>query len=893
MDPTLWARATALFECAAELDGDERARYLDKACADDREVRRLVERMLWADTGTGDLLEAQREELMELLAEADEAPSTLGPYKVLREIGRGGMGTVYLGERADGRFDRAVALKVVRGPLRSERIGERFASEARILASLEHPNIARLYDAGVHDGRPYLVMEFVEGERIDHYCDARSLGVRSRLDLLRQVCVAAQFAHQNLVIHRDLKPSNILVTSDGSVRLLDFGVAKLMHDSSSAETTATQFGALTPEYASPEQIQGQELTTASDVYSLGVVLYELLTGRRPFETAPGDLAALGERASKEPTSPSAVVTRPHERRARDGTTETVEPETLGATRGTTPAQLRRLLKGDLDRIALKALRSDPAERYASAEALSEDLRRFLTGLPVSARGDSFSYRASTFVRRHRPGVATAVLVAVALATAAATATRQAQVARRQRDSATRAYSFLEDLITSPDPLRGAGVAADSVRMVDFIDLAARRIDTELTDEPQARARMLGVLGAVYLNLGRVEESVRVLESAVEANRDLYGDSRQLAEVTGRLGFALDQHGDRERGESFIREALTMMLAAEGAGSALTAEWQEYLGRSLMDSRQLDEAEPYVRASYQTRLALLGPDDPVVARSLVMLSSLHSLRGEPDEALTMMEEVLRIYDRAGLSGNPDYAISEANLALMYQRAGRMEDADHAATEALGKLEATLGPTHFLTGATFARLANVRDELGRTADADSLFQRSIATLEAGAAGNLNLPVVMGDYAGFLRRHGRLSESEAAARRALGAAVRIVGESHPVYAGALLRIGDVARDQGRVEEAVELQGRAHDILTRTLGPENPQTHRAAVSLARSWMASGLTAEAESLLLRTHEAAVAARGPEDRGASEAARALVELYEAAGRGADADRYRPAGGGAG
>jgi serine/threonine protein kinase/tetratricopeptide (TPR) repeat protein len=863
VDPDIWSQATRIFSQAVELDGEERDRHLEEACRDAPALRSLVGRLLAADLDVGTVLEQGPNVLFEV--GEPELPESLGPYKIVGELGRGGMGTVLLGQRADGRFDRSVAIKVISGGFDSQEIRERFEAEVRILAGLEHPGIARLYDAGVDDGRPYLVMEYVEGQRIDRFCDDARLGVEERLRIFQQVCRAVQFAHQNLVIHRDLKPSNILVDDTGRVRLLDFGIAKLTEEGSDAGPQPTRF-ALTPEYASPEQLRGKPLSTVSDVYTLGIVLYEMLTGRRPYEAPPGDLAAAVESTGREPSSPSTVVARAFEARAADGSTRTVTPEAVGSARASTPERLRKALKGDLDQIVLKSLRPDPSSRYPSAEALAEDVGRFLDGLPVTARPDSFGYRAGRFVRRHRVGVSAASVAALALLATSGIARRQANVASDERDSAQRAYGFLEDLLTSPDPFRGQGVRADSVRMIDFIDYAAKRIDEDLTEEPVARARMLTTLGRVYLNLGRLADAEPVLAQAVAANRAIGGASPELAEAQLYLGFALDQNGSREEGELSIRASMATLESIGGIGTLQTAQAQEVLARSLMDSRRLDEAEPLLRASYDTRLAISGDADPLAARSVNMLGALHSLRGDQEGAAQYLEEAVAVYRRADLTGNPDFAVTMGNLSATYLRLGRLEDADRLSTEALELMSATLGDDHLLTASTVARLAGIRSDRERPLEADSLFRHAIATLDRVAADNINGIPPLGNYAVFLRRQGRLEEAQAMAEKARDRSARVLGEGHPLHSGALLRLGDIVLEAGRPGESAGFHERAVEGLRGSLGEEHPQTQEAAIGLARSWLALGRRQEAEDLLRQTRSAAVAARGEDDR--------IVELVD-------------------
>ena len=425
--------AHGLFEAALDLPPEQRAAFLDSACGDDRDLRQEVESLLRF------LDDAHTDDLFPPLIRDARAPLVLGeqigPYRVIQEIGSGGMGVVFLAERED--VGKRVALKLVReGGLASGDRVRRFLLERRVLARLEHPNIARLLDAGVTELRvPYLVMEYVEGTPIDRYCDDHTLPVSERLDLFRTVCQAVHYAHQSLVVHRDLKPSNILVTTDGQVKLLDFGIAKLLADHSSPGLTEPRTGLLmlTPEYASPEQVRGEPVTTASDVYSLGIVLYQLLTGTRPY--------SLGSRTPAE-------VERVVSETAPDRPSAAIVGGDVAASRGTTAERLQRRLQGDLDTIVLKALSKEPGRRYLSAAQLSDDLRRHLDRLPVLARKDTAAYRTGKFLRRHWIGVGAAALVLISLLAGIAATVWQAQRAEAQRTVAEERFRDVRSLATT-------------------------------------------------------------------------------------------------------------------------------------------------------------------------------------------------------------------------------------------------------------------------------------------------------------------------------------------------------------------------------------------------------------------------------------------------------------
>ena len=438
MTPERLRRIRAVYEAALEMDPAAREEFLERECQADGDLRKEVERLLGArehlpEWLAGPLL-GPAGPVLDAMAKA--APGMEGRqlrgYELIREIGRGGMGTVYLAERADGTYRKQVAIKIVHDEKKNSEILERFRREREILASLDHPNIAKLLDGGsTEEGLPYFVMELVDGRPIHRWCDERKLNVGQRLELFRNVCAAVQYAHQHLVVHRDLKPGNILVTADGTVKLLDFGIAKLLDTASTGElpATITMMRLMTPEYASPEQVKGEAITTLTDVYSLGVVLYELLTGHRPYHLLSAAMHEIARMISEEePTRPSDMVSITEEGEEGERGKQPITPKSVSEVREGDPNRLRKRLQGDLDSILLTTLRKEPARRYSSVEAFSDDLRRHLDNLPVRAREDSLSYRANRFARRHPGGVTAGSMVALLLAAGLGTATWGARVA---------------------------------------------------------------------------------------------------------------------------------------------------------------------------------------------------------------------------------------------------------------------------------------------------------------------------------------------------------------------------------------------------------------------------------------------------------------------------------
>jgi predicted Ser/Thr protein kinase len=463
----LWARADALFDELLALGPEEREHALSASEAP-AEVLARVRRLLALDTRAEGFLEGVDALERTIASEALDAATSsvrqdiptgtpIGRYRVTGVLGRGGTSTVYRAARADGTFEQEIAIKVVRADLQPEALARRMRAERQILAKLSHPNLASVFDGGLTaDGRPWLGVELVEGIRIDEWANARRLTVDARVRLFLQVLAAVQHAHRNLVVHRDLKPSNILVTGDGVVKLLDFGVAKLLESEGAEgagfeETRPAEGRWLTPAYAAPEQILGEPVTTATDIHALGVVLYELLAGQRPF-VAEGDATYPLERAicETEPTSPSTAVRRPHD--------TSTDPASIAKARSVSEAELRRSLGGDLDAIILRALRKNPEDRYASAEAMADDLSRHLEGLPVSARGDAAAYRIGTFARRNKVPVAAAALLfltvtgsAIALALSRGALIEARADAEAEAAQSAAAVAFLSDVFRGSDP----------------------------------------------------------------------------------------------------------------------------------------------------------------------------------------------------------------------------------------------------------------------------------------------------------------------------------------------------------------------------------------------------------------------------------------------------------
>jgi serine/threonine protein kinase len=708
------------FEVVALPEG-QRASAVDRLCAGNVALRTEVESLLRHSTTVGEFLASPA--LGVNLGDAEPAPApdpmlgrALGNYVVRRRLAAGGMGVVYLADRAEADFKQEVAIKVVKRGMDTEEILRRFRAERRTLASLNHPNIARLLDGGAtDDGQPYLVMEYVQGQPIDEYCDQKRLGLHERLRLFRQVCDAVQYAHQNLTVHRDLKPGNILVTGSGVPKLLDFGISKVLSAPGTATMTSLDERRLTPEYASPEQVKGDAVTTATDIYSLGVILYELLAGRRPYTfvaRSPAELERLI--CIQAPQSPSTSVMRPQG--------SAPPPEQIGRARDLPPAALRRHLRGDLDNIILKALRKEPERRYASAEQFASDIDRYLNNLPVSARQETPMYVLAKFVRRHRVATGATALVAAVILGAAAAVGWQARVASLERDEAYAArdqaeaiVSFLQRMLSYADPQN----EGPDARVRSVLDTAAENADTELHADPRVKAAISSTIGSTYLSLGLYDVAEKHIRAAFTARESLLGMARtdqaraaaehDLAESKMDLAHLHYARAQFDEAESLLRESLETHERLRGPDEPANADISRVLndlGAVLRGAGKLDEAESVHRRALEIRIKIGGADSIEVAESLNNLANVLRAKNDLESASRFMAEALRIRRVALRAGHPLTVQAIQNMAVLKASTGDYAGAIPLFEEAVELEMRTFGPDHPSRARTLVNLANVR-------------------------------------------------------------------------------------------------------------------------------------------------------------------------------------------
>ncbi len=740
MDPQRWQEIKQILDDVSQATPDEREGTLQRACGGDDALRLEVESLLAFDDETRVFLDRP---IFDVNAGDPAVGLRIDHYRIVEPLGRGGMGAVYLARREDD-YSQEVALKLIQRGLTSRELVARFHEERQILADLDHPSIARLFDGGTTgDGLPYLVMERVEGEPIDRYCDRHRLGVGRRLELFRQVLAAVHFSHQHLVVHRDLKPGNILINADGLPKLIDFGIAKLLRKTgeAAAPEIRRRHRLLSPRYASPEQVRGERVTTASDVYALGVLLYELLAGCHPyrFEAATED-ELLRLVCDTEVPLPSVAV-------AREG-----RGAEIAAARATTAAKLRRRLTDDLDAIVAKAMRKRPEERYGSVEKLSEDLGRSLRGLPVSARGSSPGYRVRKFVRRHRLSLAAAALALAVAASLLATLVLRGRLTR-ERTRVEAIGDFANALFRESNPDRADG---EDLSARDVLERASARVGPDLLQHPMIQAEVNAVLGRVNQNLGELAEAQRLLTEALRLQREHDpGDDAAVARRANELAAVLHDLGDAAAAESLYREAM------ERIGGCRSPDLEGLLiagnlALLLAERGAFSEAAAIERCVRERRERELPPGHKDVASTLSTEAYRRYNQGDPKAAAELFRGALEIRREVFGAGHTRVANVLHNLGGVLVSDGQAEEAEGLLRQALAIRRRLLGAEHPKVASTEKNLARALTALGDAATAEPLARHAVAVLSAGKA-DWRLADAQSVLGGCLAALGRIAEAE----------------------------------------------------------------------------------------------------------------------------------------
>lgn len=931
-----WTEADSLFQELLALTPDQRASHLRRAAGDDEELYQLVADLLRSLDTASELLENRTLVVSAqdaLLAEdpvghgplaggdfsgGEEVGRRLGAYRLLEEIGRGGSGTVYLAERVDGEFDQRVAIKLLRRGLDTDDLLARFRAERQILASLNHPNIARLLDGGAtDDGRPYLVMELVEGTPIDEYCKTARLTIDERLRLFVTVGRAVGYAHRNLIVHRDLKPSNILVTGDGTVKLLDFGIAKLLDDSArehSTPHTRTGMRLLTPEYASPEQLLGGPITTAADIYQLGVLLCRLISGQRPYATGSRSQFEL-ERAITEapPRAPSTLV-----------------DSDFAASCRTDARRLARRLRGDLDTIVLVALRKEPERRYPAVGEMVADVERHLAGQPLVARPDTWGYRTRKLIRRHPGRAAVAIAAILALAGYLGTLVRHAERVEAERDRALvesakvrEVSDFLISLFEASDPDQTDGQTLTALDLVRRGEANAGLLD----DRPAIKAEMLGVIGGLYIQLGEFERAEQLLRDALAIKRDLHSSPTQgaaaattgheLVRILARLGTVLTLRGNADEAESILREAVD--VAARTGDPDLEAESYANLGYALHHlgrhasaeseyrraveirrhafgdrhaeladdlhglaltlhmTNRLDDAEPLFLEALAIKREFLHPRHTSLSATLTALGRLYVWKLDYDAAIPLLREALEINRERLGPKHPFVRDDHYELGFALMRRGDLADAEEAFRKSLELGIELWGPDHRRAANNFANLAYVLAEQGRLEEAASLRRRSLELARRNwGHDHPNTAIQAHSLGHLLDRLGERTAADTAFEEALGILDSAYRTETPLTNAQLAMLGELLLRAGRPAEAEPPLRFAIERGLRS-GQYSPLVGELESILGAALAELGRHDEAEELLRRAHTELERLNGA-DHSMTRAARERLDRFVAAQR---------------
>ena len=899
-----WKRVEALLNEALDIRQEDRSAFHDRSCAGDPQLRREVDSLLASVDKSVGFIERPLQQVAQLLTEESEGPgSRIQAYELLKLIGEGGMGKVYLAARADDQYSKQVAIKLLQaGFAQTTAMLLRFRSERQILADLDHPNIARLLDGGATpSGLPFLAMEYVDGIAIHEYCRQNRLSIEERLRLFITVCGAVDYAHKHLVVHRDIKPANILVTKEGAPKLLDFGIAKLVdpEDGTAAETRTVD-RLMTPEYASPEQITGSAVTTATDVYALGVVLYELLSGSRPFNLGtmtPMELyRAICER---DPEAPSTRAVKAD------------VPRAVAAEK----------IDGELDNIVMMAMRKEPGQRYRSARDLGDDITAYMNGYPVRAKTATLGYRSTKFIRRNRAAVAVAALAIVALVGFSIRMAVLERRARQQQAIAERESGFLSSIFAASMPIQARG---NQVSARDLLDRGLQRVDRELSSEPEAQAAMLQSIGRSYHALGLYDQAKPLLQRAYQLRKNLFGDGDlKTAESAEDLATTDRLQSEYADAEKLFRASLAVREKKLGPNDPLVAQSLSDLGDCLTQENRDSEAEPLLRRA----LAIFRKtNDPGGADTRGYLALILQRAGNFSEAASLRQEQAEIYRQTQGSDSPDYLMTMHNLAASLIDNGDLLDAEKSERQVI-EIRRKVDPGHPDMGYSLNNLGWILLEEGNWEEAEPFLRENLEiTAKFGSKSDRiataqnnwgHYSQEKGDYAGAYASYGEalskmielrgpeswqvakvrsnLGQLKFDERDYAGADVELTsvlalvrklgGDEHPQVAAALIALAEAKMFEGQSTAAEPLLRQALSIREKRLNPGHPAIMLAQVRLGESLTAQGRAAEAEPLLRQALRSAVGSTFPLVRWQTgEAEGALGECLSTLGREPEADQ---------
>jgi serine/threonine-protein kinase len=830
MNTVLWTEVKDIFEKAVELNEEERYSYLRERCKGNFHLFSEVESLLDSFGRAGTFIEHGA--LFSGKNDEDNDPligRIVGKYKIIKILASGGMGRVYLGERSDQQYLKQVAVKLINPGIYHGVIIKRFRNERQALANLDHPNIAKLLDGGAtENGIPYFIMEYIEGEPVDKYCDINKLKIHQRLELFRTICSAVHFAHQNLIVHRDIKPENIIVTKDGVPKLLDFGIAKILNSTSEdyIYDGLTRQGTwqLTPEYASPEQILGENVTTSTDIYSLGVLLYVLLTGHRPYKfhnSNPGEINKVITEV--HPEKPSVIVTSTEEIILKNGEVLKINPEKISGNRGETPDRLRKILSGDLDNIIKAALRKEASRRYLSVQQFSDDILKYLQGRPIIARHDTFRYRTNKFITRHKVGFISFLIIIFLCVSGIMAVLWQAEAANKQRDIAQKeaqkaeaVKNFIQEMLSAADP----GISGKDVKVYDLLKDASRKVDNELKKQPGVQAELFATIGNVYEGLGIYEEANTNFRKALHLNKNLHSD--KSIEYAGSLkDIALLKHyeGEISEADSLYRLSINIYRSLPLVKPSDYAEVLNDYGILLCDESKFDESEKYLRKALSFAKKLNTDLPGTIINNLAITLD---YKGDTAEAGRLYKEAYTFFRNKYGDFHPRVATAINNLAFISVQQKNYKESARLFKQALDMKIKIYGEKHPELGLAYHNYATSLYFTGDYYKAEKEFYKAIGIYKL----SFNDEHVY--YSNTYHWLGRVFiaekkyyEAEKYLRKALSLRQKIFNNpGHHSIAASGSELGYCLALQGKFSEAKKLLTDNYNILEKTLGKDNDYT-------------------------------------------------------------------------
>ena len=858
--PIPWSEISRVLDLVFDLPSDQQQSFLQQECAGKPELLAAVEELLAADRASGDFLQTPAAEKVAVLISGTEDSElqsiTFGAYQTTRLLGYGGMGVVYLANRIDGEFDQEVAIKCMRGMVSNPEIKQRFLAERQILASLQHPGIAHLLDGGVsEDGHPYFAMEYVRGTALTEYCDLNRLRIKDRIGLFLTVCNCVSYAHSKLVIHRDLKPSNILVTASktakgkAQIKLLDFGIAKFLEDedqlSESQSPDQIRSQLITLEYTAPEQLLRQNVTTATDVYSLGLLLYELLCGQHAHGTEGKSAEEVREIICKRmPVLPSVVAK----------TAAVSDP--AASNRRNKPKSLYRRLTGDLDAIVFKALQKSPDKRYQSVEAMVGDLRRHLELEPIKIRDSSVRYRLERFVYRYRWGVSATALILLLLIGMTVVSLRS-NISIRNALEATQIESskareiarFLQELFEVADPFAQKG---EQISIEELLENGAQRIANDLADQPEIQSELMFVLARIYNSLGIYARSSEMLNQTLEIQTMIFGQAHpEIARTLHWQSLVADNMGEYGLSEEKAEAALEMRLLLLERNDPDVGESMDRLGSLLAYSGQEKRAISLSQEASLILLTAVGEEDKRTQTARHNLAWMLGTQGSYEEATPIFEQVIEISSRLVGPEHPLTLETLNNFAVMLRRQGKIERAEGIYRQVLAARLRVLGDDHPQVGFSQNNLAKLLLGKGEFEEASVLYAKSLSILKTSYGDeHSNVAISLGNLAQVLLQQGSIDQAEIRYREALAIHRKNTPAGSLKVSSTLKGLGRVLTIKGELSEAEPLLREALTIQQRALNPGHWETAETQLRLGQLLVLEGEEREARDLLKQSEEA-------------------------------------------